>query len=58
MVKGNQESLQVELQQTIIQAFDILQRDTTLKASIRGKRKLCGWNEAAFEKLIAGFSEN
>jgi predicted transposase YbfD/YdcC len=39
-------------------ALNILQRDTTLKASIRGKRKLCGWNEAAFEKLIAGFSEN
>jgi predicted transposase YbfD/YdcC len=39
-------------------ALNILQRDTTLKASIRGKRKLCGWNEAAFEKLIAGFSDN
>lgn len=39
-------------------ALNILQRDTTLKASIRGKRKLCGWNETAFEKLIAGFSEN
>jgi predicted transposase YbfD/YdcC len=37
-------------------ALNILQRDTTLKASIRGKRKLCGWDEAAFEKLIAGFS--
>jgi predicted transposase YbfD/YdcC len=39
-------------------ALNILQRDTTLKASIRGKRKLCGWNETAFENLIAGFSEN
>jgi len=39
-------------------ALNILQRDTTLKASIRGKRKLCGWNETAFEKLIAGFSQN
>jgi predicted transposase YbfD/YdcC len=38
-------------------ALNILQRDTTLKASIRNKRKRCGWNEAAFEKLIAGFSE-
>lgn len=38
-------------------ALNILQRDTTLKASIRGKRKLCGWDEDAFEKLIAGFSE-
>ena len=37
-------------------ALNILQRDTTLKASIRGKRKLCGWDEIAFEKLIAGFS--
>ena len=39
-------------------ALNILQRDTTFKASIRGKRKQCGWDEAAFEKLIAGFSEN
>lgn len=39
-------------------ALNILQRDTTLKASIRGKRKLCGWDEIAFEKLIAGFSKN
>ena len=39
-------------------ALNILQRDTTLKASIRGKRKLCGWNEHAFEKLIAGFAVN
>ena len=39
-------------------ALNILQRDTTLKASIRGKRKLCGWDEPSFEKLIAGFSEN
>lgn len=39
-------------------ALNILQRDTTLKVSIRGKRKLCGWDEATFEKLIAGFSEN
>ena len=39
-------------------ALNVLQRDTTLKASIRGKRKLCGWNEVSFEKLIAGFSES
>jgi predicted transposase YbfD/YdcC len=37
-------------------ALNLLQRDTTLKASIRAKRKLCGWDEAAFEKLIAGFA--
>jgi predicted transposase YbfD/YdcC len=39
-------------------ALNILQRDTALNGSIRGKRKLCGWDEAAFEKLIAGFSAN
>ena len=39
-------------------ALNILQRDTSLKASIRCKRKLCGWDEAAFEKLIAGFCED
>jgi predicted transposase YbfD/YdcC len=39
-------------------ALNILQQDTSLKASIRGKRKRCGWDEAAFERLIAGFSSN
>lgn len=39
-------------------ALNILQQDTTVKASIRGKRKLCGWSEAAFERLIAGFCGN
>jgi predicted transposase YbfD/YdcC len=37
-------------------ALNILQRDTTLKGSIRTKRKRCGWNESTFEKLIAGFA--
>jgi hypothetical protein len=39
-------------------ALNILQQDTSRKASIRGKRKRCGWDEAAFERLIAGFSSN
>jgi hypothetical protein len=39
-------------------ALNILQRDTSLKGSIRGKRKLCGWDEWSFELLLAGFSEN
>jgi predicted transposase YbfD/YdcC len=39
-------------------ALNILQRDTSLNASLRRKRKLCGWDEAAFERLLAGFSEN
>lgn len=37
-------------------ALTLLQRDTTLKASIRCKRKICGWDEAKFEQLIAGFA--
>jgi predicted transposase YbfD/YdcC len=37
-------------------ALNILQRDTTMKDTIRGKRKRCGWNEATLERLIAGFS--
>jgi predicted transposase YbfD/YdcC len=37
-------------------ALNILQRDTSLKGSIRRKRKRCGWDEAAFERLIAGFT--
>jgi predicted transposase YbfD/YdcC len=39
-------------------ALNILQQDTTVKASIRGKRKLCGWSEPAFERLIAGVCGN
>jgi predicted transposase YbfD/YdcC len=38
-------------------ALTILQQDTSIKASIRGKRKICGWDEAAFEGLLAGFSD-
>jgi predicted transposase YbfD/YdcC len=37
-------------------ALNILQRDTSLKGSIRGKRKRCGWDEQAFQRLLAGFS--
>jgi predicted transposase YbfD/YdcC len=37
-------------------ALSILQRDTSLKGSIRRKRKCCGWDEAAFERLLAGFT--
>lgn len=38
-------------------ALTILQQDTSIKRSIRGKRKVCGWDESAFERLLAGFSE-
>ena len=38
-------------------ALTILQQDTSIKGSIRGKRKVCGWDESAFERLLAGFSE-
>lgn len=37
-------------------ALSILQQDSTMKDSIRGKRKQCGWDEATFEKLLANFS--
>ena len=37
-------------------ALNILQRDTSLKGSIRRKRKRCGWDEAVFETLLAGFT--
>lgn len=39
-------------------ALNILQRDTSLKGSLRGKRKRCGWSEQAFEQLLASFSGN
>ena len=32
-------------------ALSVLQQDTTLKDSIRGKRKRCGWDNSALEKL-------
>lgn len=38
-------------------ALTILQQDTSIKGSIRGKRKVCGWDESAFERLLADFSE-
>ena len=37
-------------------ALNILQQDTTIKDSIRGKRKRCGWDNSAIERLIANFS--
>lgn len=37
-------------------ALNILQQDTSMKKSIRVKRKRCGWDEEAFERLLAGFS--
>jgi predicted transposase YbfD/YdcC len=38
-------------------ALNILQQDTSRKASIRVKRKRCGWDETAFEALLAGIAE-
>lgn len=38
-------------------ALTILQQDTSIKGSLRGKRKICGWNESAFERLLAGFAD-
>jgi predicted transposase YbfD/YdcC len=37
-------------------ALNILQRDTSLKGSLRSKRKRCGWCERTFEQLLAGFA--
>ena len=39
-------------------ALNILQRDTTIKDSIRGKRKRCAWDNSAIEKIMANFSSN
>jgi predicted transposase YbfD/YdcC len=38
-------------------ALTILQQDTSIKGSLRGKRKVCGWDESAFERLLASFSD-
>lgn len=37
-------------------ALNILQQDTTLKDSIRGKRLRAGWDESVLDKIYAGFS--
>ena len=39
-------------------ALGLLQQDTTLKDSIRGKRKRCGWDNTALERLIQRFQRN
>ncbi len=37
-------------------SLSILQRDTTIKDNIRGKRKRCSWDNSQIERLIAHFS--
>jgi predicted transposase YbfD/YdcC len=39
-------------------ALTLLQQDTTLKDNIRGKRLRAGWETAALEEILAGFSGN
>jgi predicted transposase YbfD/YdcC len=34
-------------------ALSILQGDTSIKDNVRGKRKLCGWDERSFDVLLA-----
>lgn len=38
-------------------ALNILQQDTTLKSSIRGKRLQAGWNNNVLEAILAGFNQ-
>ena len=38
-------------------ALSILQRDTSSKDSLRGKRLLAGWDEEVLLKILTGFSE-
>ncbi|MBC8001108.1 MAG: ISAs1 family transposase [Opitutaceae bacterium] len=39
-------------------ALNILQRDTTQKENIRGKRLRAGWDEKVLDAIYAGFSSN
>lgn len=39
-------------------ALNILQRDTTLKENIRGKRLRAGWDETVLDAIYTGFSPN
>ena len=36
-------------------ALNILQQDSSIKDSIRGKRKRCGWDERTFDRLLQAF---
>ncbi len=36
-------------------SLTVLQQDTSLKRCIQGERNVCGWDEAAFERLPDGF---
>jgi hypothetical protein len=36
-------------------ALSILQQDTTLKESLRGKRLMAGWDEQVLARLLLGF---
>jgi predicted transposase YbfD/YdcC len=38
-------------------ALNILQRDTTIKSSIRGKRLQAGWNNDVLEAILTGFNK-
>lgn len=37
-------------------ALSVLQQDTSLKSSIRGKRLQAGWNEDILERILCGFT--
>jgi len=39
-------------------ALSILQKDTTIKDSLRGKRLRAGWDEEVLLKIVTGFSRN
>jgi predicted transposase YbfD/YdcC len=39
-------------------ALSILEQDTSLKSSLRGKRLQAGWNNDLLEKILTGFSGN
>ena len=39
-------------------ALNILQRDTTVKDNIRGKRMRAGWDDAVLDRIYAGFNGN
>ena len=39
-------------------ALNILQRDTTVKDNIRGKRMRAGWDDAVLDRIYAAFSGN
>ena len=51
--KGNGPEIAAWLRRLVL---SIVKQDTSIKASLRGKRRICGWDENALETILTGFT--